>query len=251
MLQKNQQSLAGRVHPGVRILMLLVLSLAAFACPDPQGLALLALFAIVLAALCRVRPKELARLMLPAAPFLVMALLFGAFNYDPLADMVVTAQSAGKAVLTAARLLLLFAASALFCLTSTSSEQMTGLRTLLSPFARLGLPVDDAATTLSLALRFIPLTMEQLRQVRTAQKCRGARLDSGSMGARLRANAGSFVPLFVGMFRRAEVLSQAMDARCYGCAKERASLAQWRFGGADLVACALTLGVCAAALFVL
>ena len=160
MLQKNQQSLAGRVHPGVRILMLLVLSLAAFACPDPQGLALLALFAIVLAVLCLVRPKELARLMLPVAPFLVMALLFGAFNYDPLAGMVVTAQSAGKAVLTAARLLLLFAASALFCLTSTSSEQMTGLRTLLSPFARLGLPVDDAATTLSLALRFIPLTME-------------------------------------------------------------------------------------------
>ena len=57
MLQKNQQSLAGRVHPGVRILMLLVLSLAAFACPDPQGLALLALFAIVLAVLCLVRPK--------------------------------------------------------------------------------------------------------------------------------------------------------------------------------------------------
>ena len=56
MLQKNQQSLAGRVHPGVRILMLLVLSLAAFACPDPQGLALLALFAIVLAVLCLVRP---------------------------------------------------------------------------------------------------------------------------------------------------------------------------------------------------
>lgn len=248
MLHVAQQSHAQRVHPSVRILSLLALSVAAFLCPGPAGVGLLAILIAVLSAVCLVTPRQLGRLMIPAVPFVFMALLFGAFSYDPAAGMVMTSASMARAALTAFRLLVLFAASALFCLTSTSEQQMTGLRTLLLPLGKLGLPVDDVATTLSLALRFIPLTLEQLSKVRAAQSSRGAKLRSGSVFERLRANAGCFAPLFVGMFRRASTLALAMDARCYGGTPQRTCLVAWRLGGADLAFGLMVLAVCGVAL---
>ena len=67
----------------------------------------------------------------------------------------------------------------------------------------------------SIALRFIPLTVEEVERIRCAQRARGARLDEGGLAARLRSWAQVLVPLVVGLFRRADELSLAMVDRCY------------------------------------
>ena len=66
--------------------------------------------------------------------------------------------------------------------------------------------------------------MEEFNRVANAQRSRGARLDEGGAIARVRLWGNVLVPMLVGLFRRAGVLAQAMEARCYGSAARRTSL---------------------------
>ena len=154
---------------------------------------------------------------------------------------------AGIAV--ALRLLLLVWASLLLMALSTPAELSEALRQLLSPLGRLGLPVRDFTTSLSIALRFMPLLSEELRAVRAAQASRGAAFEGAGLVGRLRAYGGLMVPLLVGLFRRADRLASAMEARCYGASGVPTSLDGRRFAFGD--GAALLVGVVACAAFAL
>ena len=127
------------------------------------------------------------------------------------------------ALFYAVRILLILWASFAVSFT-TSVEALTGaFASLMRPLRSIRVPVDDVATMLSLAVRFIPLTAEELALVRSAQTARGARLESGSIWRRLFAYRTVFIPLVVRLYRRADTLSVSMVARCYGCT-QRTSL---------------------------
>lgn len=68
---------------------------------------------------------------------------------------------------------------------------------------------------LTVALRFIPTTAEEAEKIVVAQVARGARFDKGGPLKRARAYVPVLVPLFVNLFRRADELATAMEARCY------------------------------------
>ena len=53
-------------------------------------------------------------------------------------------------------------------------------------------------------------------------------------------------PLFVGLFRRADALARAMDARCYGAPGPRTSLGARRLGAREWAALAAGLALCVA-----
>lgn len=115
-----------------------------------------------------------------------------------------------------ARILLLVGMSMVVCASCTTKELSDTLSVLFAPLARFGFPAQDASMVVALALRFIPLMSEQLQQIRDAQASRGARFESGGLVSRLKAWSNVMIPLFVGMFRRADNLALALDARCYG-----------------------------------
>ena len=120
------------------------------------------------------------------------------------------------ACFNAFRIVLLVWASLLLTTTTTSKEITDALSGFLKPFAHFGLPVRDIATIVSLALRFIPETIDGFHRVKAAQLSRGAHFESGSLFERLKAWCAVLMPAFVGLFRRADRLALAMDARCYG-----------------------------------
>lgn len=68
---------------------------------------------------------------------------------------------------------------------------------------------------ISIALRFIPTTAHEAQMIQLAQKARCANFDDGNVFVRLRSWVPVFIPLFVRLFRRADDLADAMDARCY------------------------------------
>ena len=118
-------------------------------------------------------------------------------------------------------------ASFVVCFTTTSTDLVQAFSWLLVPLACVGVPVGDIALVLSLALRFIPMVFEELARIRDAQASRGANLSSGPVVNRVRAWGAVFVPLFVGLFRRADRIAIAMDSRCYcaaGSTVKRTSL---------------------------
>ena len=142
----------------------------------------------------------------------------------------------------AVRIVFLVTASLVLTFTTTSTELTGAFSWFLRPLRRVGVPVDDISTVLSLALRFIPVTAEEFGRVHDAQLSRGAAFDQGSLWRRLMAWTTIFIPLFVGMFRRADALAVAMDARCYGVpGVARTSLDERRVGRGALVALAAGL----------
>lgn len=120
----------------------------------------------------------------------------------------------------ACRIALLVAASLVITGTTSSEQLARALDRLLSPLGRIGVPTRDIATAASIGLRFIPAIIDEYHLVRLAQQSRGARFESGGPVQRIRAWRNVFIPLFVGLFRRAETLAVAMDARCYGAQAE-------------------------------
>ena len=176
----------------------------------------------------------------------------GAFAYPIVGFLLVYNVAASgwlAGIAVALRLLLLVWASLLLMALSTPAELSEALRQLLSPLGRLGLPVRDFTTSLSIALRFMPLLSEELRAVRAAQASRGAAFEGAGLVRRLRAYGGLMVPLFVGLFRRADRLASAMEARCYGASGVPTSLDGRRFSVGD--GAALLVGVVACAAFAL
>lgn len=117
------------------------------------------------------------------------------------------------------------------------------------PWAVWGCPYATSRCQLSIALRFMPLLSEELRAVRAAQASRGAAFEGAGLVRRLRAYGGLMVPLFVGLFRRADRLASAMEARCYGASGVPTSLDGRRFAFGD--GAALLVGVVACAAFAL
>ena len=119
-----------------------------------------------------------------------------------------------------------------------------GLSRLLSPLKRFKLPVQEFALMMTIAIRFIPLLLEEADRIRKAQIARGARFD-GNIIQRIRSLIPLIIPLFISAFRKADDLALAMEARCYKIGKERTSfnLLKFRITDYSVVFGTIVLGV--------
>lgn len=122
------------------------------------------------------------------------------------------------------RIWFLFIATFVVVLTTSYESILRALTALLSPLRALKFPVDDAAMIATLALRFIPLVAEQTQAIKRAQRARAAQFDVGSVWKKVTAWMHVFIPLFVMLFRQADRMAVAMEARCYGARIKRSSL---------------------------
>jgi energy-coupling factor transport system permease protein len=96
-----------------------------------------------------------------------------------------------------------------------------GLESLLKPLSKVGVPIEQFALMVSIALRFIPTILEELERIRLAQKARGVDFSEYSKIRRLYAYVSLMIPLLFSIIQRAETLSDAIDSRAYGKRKGR------------------------------
>jgi len=81
------------------------------------------------------------------------------------------------------------------------------LERLLSPLKVIKVPVHTLAMIMTLALRFIPVLIEEIERIMNAQKARGADLETGGLIKRAKALIPILIPLFISSFRRAYELA--------------------------------------------
>ena len=115
----------------------------------------------------------------------------------------------------AVRLTLLILGSSLMTFTTTPNELTDGMESLLSPLKKIHVPVHEVAMMMSIALRFIPILLEETDKIMKAQQARGADFETGGIIKSAKAMIPILVPLFISAFRRAGDLARAMEARCY------------------------------------
>ena len=120
-----------------------------------------------------------------------------------------------SAIFMGIRLTLLILGSSLMTFTTTPNQLTDGLEKLLRPLRHIKVPVHEIAMMMSIALRFIPILLEETDKIMKAQMARGADFESGGLLKRAKSLIPLLVPLFVSAFRRANDLAMAMEARCY------------------------------------
>ena len=142
----------------------------------------------------------------------------------------------------AVRLVLLVAGSSLMTFTTTPNGLTDGLEKLLHPLNRIHVPVHEISMMMSIALRFIPILLEETDKIMKAQIARGADFESGNIIQRAKAMIPILVPLFVSAFRRANDLAMAMEARCYHGGAGRTKMKPLKYHYQDRLAYVITWG---------
>ena len=127
----------------------------------------------------------------------------------------ITAEGIKRAIFMGMRLCLLVFGASMMTFTTTPNQLTDGIETLFRPLNKLHIPVHEIAMMMSIALRFIPILIEEMNKIMKAQMARGADFETGNFIKRAKSLVPILVPLFVSAFRRANELAMAMEARCY------------------------------------
>lgn len=138
--------------------------------------------------------------------------------------------------LMALRLVYLVVGSSVMTLTTTPNQLTDGLEKSLGFLNKVGVPVHEISMMMSIALRFIPILVEETDKIMKAQMARGADFESGNLIQKAKAMVPLLVPLFISAFRRATDLAMAMEARCYRGGQGRTKMKPLKYHRADHVA---------------
>ena len=120
-----------------------------------------------------------------------------------------------NAIFFTVRIVFLIIVTSMMTYTTTPNELTDGLEKVLQPLGIFKVPVHDMAMIMSIALRFIPILIEECDKIMKAQMARGADFENGNIIKRAKSLVPILVPLFISAFRRADDLAMAMEARCY------------------------------------
>ncbi len=247
-------SIIHRLDPRFKIIMTVLYIIMLFAGGTYIALAIGAVYTIIAVALSMIKPKMFVKSIKPIMPFLVITALINLLLISS-GDIVwqwkflkITDVGINTSVFMILRIILLITGTSLLTYTTSPITLTDAIERLLSPLKKLKFPVHELAMMMSIALRFIPTLIEETDKIMSAQKARGAEIDSGSFMTRARNLVSILVPLFISSFRRADELATAMECRCYNGGAGRTRLRQLRSSARDYIALAVTIVFLAAAI---
>ena len=231
-----------RLDPRTKLL-LTVIYIAALFTANTVGGYILAFAALAgTAALGHIPPKAMIKGLKPLIFIMVFTGILNLF-FTPGDDYLfrwgvvrITRTGLQNAVAMVARVMLLVSGTFLLTYTTSPLAITDGLELLLTPLKKLKVPVYELSLMMSIALRFIPTLIEETDRIMSAQKARGADLETGGLIQRAKALLPLLIPLFVSAFRRADELATAMECRCYNGGEGRTRMKTLRMGRGDLIA---------------
>ena len=138
---------------------------------------------------------------------------------DPLVKLgfiTIYAEGINTSVFMTVRIVFLIVGMSLLTYTTSPIALTDAIERLLSPLKKLHFPVHELAMMMTIALRFIPTLIEETDKIMSAQKARGANLDTGGLVKKAKALIPVLIPLFVSAFKRANELALAMEIRSKG-----------------------------------
>jgi biotin transport system permease protein len=180
--------------PGVKMLVLALSAVALIAVDDWRVLGAILAAVLALFAVARLPAREVAAQL---RPVLFLGLFFFVIHW-----LLVSWQSG---LVTVLRFTILVSLAVLITLTTRISDMVDALESGLRPLRVLGVNPAKISLMISLAIRFVPLLVDLVREIQAAQRSRGLE----------RSVTAVAVPLIVKTLRMASVLTDAIDARGY------------------------------------
>ena len=239
-------SVLHRLDPRTKLFGTLFFILSVFSFRGAAGFALVTVCMFAVIFISRVPLSFMLRGLRSIMILLIVAAMFNLFLTpgQPLIGfwkIVITKEGLRNAVLMTVRMIYLIMGTSVMTLTTTPNQLTNGLETSLKPLNRIHVPVHEIAMMMSIALRFIPILIEETDKIMKAQMARGADFETGGLIKRAKNMVPLLVPLFVSAFRRANDLALAMEARCYTGGEGRTRMIPLRYTKEDRVSYVLII----------
>jgi len=248
-----RDSVIHRLDPRTKIVLWMVLITVLFFIHTYTGYLVFALFILWVTHLAEIPVLYALRGLKPAIPFiivlLVIQLLFSGSLFADSPNVVfqwgfvrITTDAIRTYSLIMIRVVLLFLSVTILTLATSLVGLTDGMENLMSIGRRIGIPANELAMVMVIALRFVPTLVDELEKIMKAQMARGALIDEGNFIQRTKQKIPILIPLLMSTFRRAEELIVAMEARCYRGGKGRTKRRQLRLTALDYKAIGVTAG---------
>ena len=214
------ESVIHKMDPRVKLGGTILFIISLFFFKNYAGYVIAALFLGMVIRLSKVPFKFMVKGMKTIVMLMLITVVFNLFLTPgtPLFTiwkLTITQEGLKMAISMAIRLTLLIIGSSVMTLTTTPNNLTDGMEKMMGPLKVFKVPVHEVAMMMSIALRFIPILLEETDKIMKAQIARGADFESGNIFKRAKAMVPLLVPLFISAFRRANDLAMAMEARCY------------------------------------
>ena len=216
-----QDSVIHRLDPRVKLGGTVLYIISLFFMKNLLGYVIAALFLVLAIRLSKVPFRFIIKGMKAILFLLLVTVVFNLFLTDgtPIITFFgkvrITWEGLELATFMALRLVFLIIGSSVMTLTTTPNNLTDGMERMLRGLKVFKVPVHEVAMMMSIALRFIPILLEETDKIMKAQLARGADFENGKLIERAKAMVPLLVPLFISAFRRANDLAMAMEARCY------------------------------------
>jgi energy-coupling factor transport system permease protein len=139
----------------------------------------------------------------------------------------------------ALRVILLYYVTTMLMLTTSLVDLTNGLELIFGPLQRLRVPVNELVLVFVIAIKFVPIFIEEMERLARAQTARGVPFDEGGAITRTRRIGRLLVPIFISGFARADTLTIAMNTRSYRGGRYRTKLRQMSASPSDWLALTL------------
>ena len=233
------KSILHRLDPRVKIVCTLLYLVSLFLFRSIPGYLATTVFLIAVIRMSKVPLSYIMKGLKPIIFLLLITVLFNLFltrSGEVLFQKWIFTITAGGLQTAVYMGIHLIIGSSLMTFTTTPNELTDGIEALLGPLKKLRVPVHEVAMMMSIALRFIPILLEETDKIMKAQIARGADLESGNLIQRAKSMIPILVPLFVSAFRRANDLAMAMESRCYRGGEGRTKMKPLRYRSRDYIA---------------
>ncbi|MBQ8986095.1 MAG: energy-coupling factor transporter transmembrane protein EcfT [Lachnospiraceae bacterium] len=230
-----------RLDPRVKLVGTFAYLIALFVVDSWVGYLLAALFLAAMIKLSNVPFRYIVRGMKTILFLLVITVCFNLFLTPgeviwQFGFLKMSKEGLSFAIKMALRLSLLILGSSIMTLTTTPTQLTDALESLMRPLKKVHVPVHEISMMMSIALRFIPILMEETDKIMKAQIARGADFESKNLIKKIKSLVPLLVPLFISAFRRANDLAMAMEARCYRGGEGRTKMKPLVYKGRDRAA---------------
>ena len=213
-------SLIHKLDPRAKLIFLVIYIVLIFCTFDFYALAIPFCLAILFMLLSKVPVKQYLKSMKMMILVIIITSVFNLFYgggkvYFTLGPLSVTEGGINNAIIIVSRIVCLLIVSAALTFTTSPTDLTDAIERLMKPLKVFHIKVHEIAMMMSIALRFVPTLLEETDKIMSAQKARGADMDSGNIIKRVKALMPVLIPLFVSAFRRAYEIATAMECRCY------------------------------------
>lgn len=235
------ESAIHKLDPRSKLICIFVYIISLFLFKTPYIYILAILFLTLIISTSRVPLRFILRGMKPIVFLLIFTVVLNMFltpgeAFINVWKLTITKEGFQNAILMGLRLILLIIGSSVLTLTTTPSQLTDGLESIFKPLKIVKVPVHEMAMMMSIALRFIPILVEETDKIMKAQLARCADFESGNIIKRMKSLVPVLIPLFVSAFRRANDLALAMEARCYCGGAGRTKMKPLKYKMSDFVA---------------